>query len=317
VDRRTFLLAAAAVLAAPTAAVARVSGGMPAALVTADLESRVVVVELSSGRVVGSIPTLPGPRSIESCPNGTAVVAHTAHGAVTLIDGPTLRVRSVLRGFGEPRYTAAGLAGELAYISDSRRGEVVVLDTTRGRVLGRVAVGGPARHIAVTDSKVWTALGTRAERIAVVDVSLPERPRLVRTFRTPWLAHDVGFTPGGRRVWVTSADSRALAVYGALSGRLLRTLHADAPPQHVTFLGGRAYVTSGDDGRLRVHALDGRLLGTTSVPVGSHNVQEGWGVVLTPSLERGTLCVVSPRGRLLHRVQAARSSHDACFVMSR
>jgi hypothetical protein len=34
-------------------------------------------------------------------------------------------------------------------------------------------------------------------------------------------------------------------------------------------------------------------------------------------LSRGTLCVVSPRGELLHRVQAARSSYDACFVMSR
>ena len=29
-------------------------------------------------------------------------------------------------------------------------------------------------------------------------------------------------------------------------------------------------------------------LRTTRVPVGSYNVQEGWGVVLTPSLSRGT-----------------------------
>jgi hypothetical protein len=148
-------------------------------------------------------------------------------------------------------------------------------------------------------------------------VSRPERPRLRRTFGPPWLAHDVGSTPGGRRVWITSGDRRELAIYGARSGRPLRRLRADAPPQHVTFAGGRAYVTSGDDGLLRVHALDGSLLRTTRVPAGSYNVQQGEGVVLTPSLSQGMLCVVSPGGSLLRHVQAARSSHDACFVMSR
>lgn len=314
-DRRSFLLGAAGLLAAPHSALARIGGGMPAALVTADLESRVVVVELFSGRVVHSIPTLRGPRSIEASANGTAVVAHTAEGAITLLDGVTLTVRKVLRGFGEPRYTATD--GRLAYVSDSARGEIVVVDTERGRVLGRADVGGPARHIALVDSLVWTALGTKAERLAVVDVAIPERPRLVRTFRTPWLAHDVGFTPGGRRAWVTSGDRRRLALYDIRSGRLVRTIPGDAPPQHVSFIGRRAYVTSGDDGLLRVHALDGRQLRTTPVPVGSYNVQQGWGIVLTPSLSRGTLCIVSGRGELLHRVQAARSSHDACFVMSR
>jgi hypothetical protein len=50
------------------------------------------------------------------------------------------------------------------------------------------------------------------------------------------------------------------------------------------------------------------------VPVGSYNVQQGWGVILTPSLSRGTICMLSERGLVrLHR-DVARSSHDACFV---
>jgi len=55
----------------------------------------------------------------------------------------------------------------------------------------------------------------------------------------------------------------------------------------------------------------------TRVPVGSYNVQQGFGLVLTPSLKRGTLCVVAPVGNVEHEVRVARSSHDACFVMSR
>jgi DNA-binding beta-propeller fold protein YncE len=317
VDRRTFLAGTAALAATPSSALARLAGGTPVALVTADLESRVMAVDLSSGRVLRSIRTVADPRSIESCAGTLAVVAHTAQAAVTVLDGRTLAVRRVLRVFGEPRYTAASPDGRLAYITDSGRGELVVLDVWRGAVLWRQDVGGPARHLSLRGSQLWVALGTKAEEVAVLDASVPARPRLVRTFSPPYLAHDVAFAPGGRRVWVTSGDRGTIGIYGARSGRLLRRLAADAPPQHVTFVGDRAYVTSGDDGLLRVHALDGRLLRTTRVPLGSYNVQEGWGVVLTPSLQRGTLCVVSPRGGLIRQVRAARSSHDACFVMSR
>lgn len=162
------------------------------------------------------------------------------------------------------------------------------------------------------------ALGSKARTIAVVDVRDPRRARLAHRVHPPFLAHDVGFSPVGGRVWVTSGDRERIAVYDSRVGRVLFTLAADAPPQHVTFAGGSAYVTSGDDGTLRVHAQrDGRLLRSTRVPVGSYNVQQGWGRILTPSLERGTLCILDGRGRLVSSLRVAPSSHDACFVMSR
>jgi hypothetical protein len=82
----------------------------------------------------------------------------------------------------------------------------------------------------------------------------------------------------------------------------------------VTFDHARAYVTSGEDGTLRVHALNGQLLRVTSIPVGSYNVQRGPGRILTPSLAHGTLCVLDEAGDVMHRVKIAGSSHDACFT---
>jgi DNA-binding beta-propeller fold protein YncE len=319
VNRRAFLAAAATLPLAARFAPEALAGGDPVALVTADTESRVAVVELVTGRIVRSIRTLAGPRSIQDVSGRIAVVAHTAHGAVSLVHGPSLTVRTVLHGFGEPRYTASHPDGRHAYVSDSRRAEVVAVDVVAGRVLGRAAVGGPARHITI-DARgriLWCSLGSKAEEVAILSVADPARPRLLHRLAPPFLAHDVGFAPGGRHVWLSSGDRGALAVYDARSGRVLRRLPADAPPQHVTFLGGEVYVSSGDDGTVRVQSLrDGRLLRTTRVPVGSYNVQEGWGWVMTPSLERGTLCILDRRGRLRHRVQVARSSHDACFVMT-
>lgn len=318
-NRREFLVAAAALPVTLRLAPEALAGGNPVALVTADTQSRVAVVELWSGRILRSIPTLPGPRSIESVSARVGVVCHTAHGAVSLIDGPTLRVRRVLRGFAEPRYTAVAPNRRHVFISDSARGEVVAVDIWQGRIVGRASVGGPARHVSVGPGGrlLWVSLGSKAEELAVVNVEEPARPRLLYRLRPPFLAHDVGFAPSGRHVWVSSGDRGALVVYDVRAGTVVRRLSGDAPPQHVTFHRGNAYVTSGDDGLLRVHSLrDGRLLRTTSVPVGSYNVQEAGGRIVTPSLEGGTLCVLDRRGRLQRRVQVSPSSHDACLVVT-
>jgi DNA-binding beta-propeller fold protein YncE len=316
-NRREFVVAAAALAIAPEA-LARRLGGTPVALVTADLESRVVAVDLSRGRILRRIPTASDPRSIEAV-GATAVVAHTSSGVVTLVDAPTLRVRKVLHGFEEPRYTAAAGDGRHAFVTDSALRAVVVVDVIRGRVVRRLAVGGPARHVSVEGRRLWTALGTKAHRIAVIDVWEPTRPRLLGTIKAPFLAHDVGFAPVGDRIWVTSGDRRELALFDRRTARAVIRHPTGAPPQHVTFSGRLAFVTSGDDGTLHVHdAATGRLRRTTRVPFGSFNVQEGWSgrAILTPSLTRGTLCVADERGRIVRRLDVARSSHDACFVVS-
>ena len=316
-DRREFLVGAAAAPFALRAGLARAAAA-PIALVTADAESAVVAVDPFRGRVLGRHATESDPRSIERV-GVTAVIAHTAVGAVTLLHGPSLEIRHVLRSFDEPRYTAASPDGRHAFVTDSGHANLVVVDVVRGRTVARLHLGGWPRHLSLdTDGRrLWIALGTEAREIAVVDVSRPARPSLTARIKPPFLAHDVGFAPDGRHVWVTSGDRGALAVYDARRGRVVRRLPAGAPPQHVAFYGDNVYVTSGDDGTFRVQSLgDGRVRRSIGVPVGSYNVQEGWGRILTPSLAHGTLCVLDTRGRLLRRLRVASSSHDACFMMS-
>lgn len=310
-NRRTFVLGAAALALAPDA-LARALGGTPTALVTADLESHVVAIDISSGQVLRRIRTRPGPRSIERVRNN-ALVAHTEYGALTLISGETLAVRAEVEGFEEPRYAVTH--GDYAFVTDSRAAQLVVVDASTARVVGRVELGGAPRHLSLEPSGrvIWAVLGNKAERIAVVDVGIPWRPRLVRTFSPPFLAHDVGFGPG--RVWVTAGASRELVVYDAYGHA--RRVPADAPPQHVTFVGRLAFVASGDSGTLHVHdAATGRILRKSRIPLGSYNVQQAVGRVLTPSLSQGTLCVADARGRIIRRLRVARSSHDACLVAS-
>ena len=317
-DRRTFVVGAASLALAPRAlAESLAPRRRQLALVTADEEARLVAVDLATGATRRYVQTLSQPRSIETV-GPTAVVAHSELGVLTLVRAETLRITHVLRGFGEPRYTAGHPDGRHAYVTDAKTGEVVVLDVLRGQIVGRVEVGALARHVGIDPAgrRLWVALGAKAERVAVVDVSRRTRPRLLRLVAPPFLAHDVAFAPSGRSAWVSSGDRNELVVYDRRTGTVLARPGADLPPQHITFRGERAYVTSGDSGTLRVHDLGGRALRTTQVPDGSYNVQQSDGWVVTPALGGGSLCILDSRGRLLRREQVARSSHDACIITS-
>lgn len=318
-DRREFVLAAAAApvaLALDAPAFATRLGGDPVVLVTADLESHVVVLDLSTARTLARIRTAEGPRSIEGVHGRLAVIAHTEYGLVSLLDARAREVRAELDVFAEPRYTAVHPDRAIAYVTDSSAEEVVALDVDRAKVLWRTRVPGPARHVSISPdgSTIWTALGTKATRVAVLDSSDPRRPSLVRTIAPPFLAHDVVFAPDGRHLWVTSGSERRLALYRADSRRPARILTAGAPPQHVTFAGSRAFVASGDDGTLRRHRLDGELVREARVPLGSYNVVFGHGRIVTPSLGQGTVSLLDRNGRVRIVRRVARTAHDACVA---
>jgi DNA-binding beta-propeller fold protein YncE len=316
-DRRRFVLAAAGTALSLTrgqSALASRLGGTPLAYVTADLESHVVAFEIQTARVVKRIRTRPGPRSIEAVRASLAVVAHTEHGVVSLLDGVSGRLRAEVEGFAEPRYTAVHPGLPYAYVTDSESKQVVVLDVDRSRIVGRASVPGPARHISLDPDgqTLWTVLGTDAARVAVLDTSNARRPALVRTFVPPFRAHDVVFAPDGRSVWVTSGSEQRIAIYRR--GRPVRVVDAGSAPQHVAFGREKAFVASGDDGTVRRHRLDGSLVREVRVPIGSYNVTFDWSGLVSPSLAEGTVSVLDRNGRVRAVRRVARAAHDACIV---
>src|SRR5438045_7400458 len=119
-NRAEFLLAAAA------APFALRQLPAPLAFATADDESHIVVVDMTTGIVTRRIPTRPGPRSIEST-GDAAVVAHWDLGELTVLDSRKLAVRHVLGGFEQPRYTASSPSGRYAFVTDSGKVDVATV----------------------------------------------------------------------------------------------------------------------------------------------------------------------------------------------
>ena len=101
---------------------------------------------------------------------------------------------------------------------------------------------------------------------------------------------------------MTYDDRRQVGVVSASTGKLVRLLPAGSAPQHVLFGpaggGGHAYVTSGDDGTLRIFsARTGQLLRIVRTSYGSFNLAPYASFVATSSLYRGTLIEFDENGR--------------------
>ncbi len=211
-NRREFVALAAAAPFALRSTLAAAAAA-PFALVTCDEESRLAVVELGAFKIARWIATPPGPRAIELV-GSRAVVAHWALGKLSIVDAH--RVLHVLEDVSEPRYAAAHPDGVHAFVTDSGYG-LVAVDVLRGRAVGRVKLPGWPRHVTLdpTGKTLWVGLGTSSTQVAVVDVIDPRRPRRVALVTPPFGAHDVGFSPDGREVWVTSGAAGETAIYSA------------------------------------------------------------------------------------------------------
>ncbi|HYX77499.1 MAG TPA: cytochrome D1 domain-containing protein, partial [Gaiellaceae bacterium] len=259
--RRAFLVVTLAVAAIPSSNAARL-GGTPVALVTAETRNELVAVELPSGRILGRLHVPADPQNVVTT-NQLAVVVSTRAGAVTLVDPTPLRIVRVFRGFAAPHMPAVSSDGRFAYVTDDARGQLVTIDLHRRRITSSVFVGLGAHHLAFRPRhhELWIVLGERARSIRIVDTTNPAHPRPRGSFSPAGgLMHDLAFPAGGRRVWIAYDDQPTVAVFDAQTKRRLLTLPAGTPPQHVA-VRRYVYVTSGNDGSVRIFSVGGRLLG--------------------------------------------------------
>jgi DNA-binding beta-propeller fold protein YncE len=318
----TFVL----VLIGAAGSAARTSGGWTVALVTSELQNELLAVDLPEGNVVRRVRVPAGPESVEATATGPVVVVSSRAGVVSIYAWHTLRLVKRIGGFREPHIAALspvarpGIRGgpARAYVTDDAAGTLSTIDLRSAKVIGRVYVGPEAHHMAVSpdDLRIWVALGEKARTIAVLDNSRIGRPRVIKRFDPGFQAHDVAFSPDGRRVWVTSSEDSRARVFDARSGRLAFTVEAGAPPQHVTFNTGHAFVTSGYGNRLTKVGPAGRILRAVDIPHGSFNVTSAGGLVVTSSLLRGTLTEFGDRlGRPMMSVKVAPAARDAAVVV--
>jgi DNA-binding beta-propeller fold protein YncE len=264
------------------------------ALVTAELRNQLVVVSLPAGHVVRRIRVAPDPKTVSAASGGPVAVVSPGSGAVTVF-GAGLRRMAVFRDFRAPQLATFTPDGDYLLVTDAAAGTLTSIELARMRVVGRVAVGIGAHHLAVSsnDRRAWVALGESAHALVVVGVADPRHMRVLRRLHPVAQAHDVAFDPDGRTVWVSSASERYVSVYGAANGRLLDTVPAGPAPQHVLFAAGHAYVTSGYGASIEmVDPARRTVIHRVVLPYGSFNLASAGRWLVATSVLDGEVTVL-------------------------
>lgn len=287
------------------------------ALVTAETENRLLVVDLPSGRVVRRIPVAPDPEDLATDGNGgEIVVVSAAAGTVTLLNGETLRPLKLLNGFDQPHIAAIAPDGKHAYVTDDARGTVTVIDLVNLRVMSTTHVGVGAHHLCfdVKDQNAWVGLGESARMVVLLGTEDLGHPRVVGHFPPPYAVHDIACPPDGGRVWLTSASGPDVTLFDGFDYGVVFRVPVGPPPQHVVLHGRYAYLTSGYGGIIeQVDATTGRILARAKSPYGSFELAADGRYVVTSSLLRGTLAIYSPQLKLLRVVHLAPATREVAL----
>ena len=294
------------------------------ALVTAESENRVLVVELPSGRVVRSIPVPRDPEDIAAAPPAwgqgrLAVVTSAAAGDVTLLEGGALRAVKVFGGFNAPHIVELMpvVGGFVAYVTDDAQGTLSVIDLSRRRVTSTIHVGAHAHHLGLDliHQTAWVGLGESGSTIVILSTENPAHPRVTARFDPGFEVHDLAFSSDGLKAWITSANRREVSVLDGIDQQVLFRVPVGPPPQHVALAGRWAYLTSGYGGIIeQVDAATGRILARAKSPYGSFELAADGRYVVTSSLLRGTLAIYTPRLTLVRVVHLAPATREVALV---
>ena len=287
------------------------------ALVTAETENRVLVVDLPSGRVVRRIAVAQDPEDLATDGNGGVVaVVSSAAGKVTLLAGDTFRPFKVIGGFGSPHIAAIAPDDQHVYVTDDSRGTVTVINLFTLRRTSTIVVGAGAHHLSFDPwhNQAWVALGESATTIVILDTSTFDQPTVTGRFEPGFPVHDVEFAPEGHQVWVTSSGGPDVTVFRPVDRHVLFRVPVGPGPQHVAFDGRYAYLTSGYGSAIeQVDAATGRILARAAAPYGSFELAAADGYVVTSSLLRGTLAIYTPRLKLLRTVYLAPATREVAI----
>jgi YVTN family beta-propeller protein len=289
------------------------------ALVTAETENRLLVVDLPSGRVVRRIPVAPDPQDLATQGNGgEIVVVSTAAGKVTLLNGETWRPLKVLAGFDHPHIAAIAPDGKHAYVTDDARGTLTAIDLANLRLTSTIHVGAGAHHLSfdMMHQLAWVALGESARAIVVLSTEDFEHPRVIGRFNPGFEVHDLAFSNDSGKVWITSADSRDVTVFNGVDEQPMFRVPVGPPPQHVAVTEHYAYLTSGYGSSLeQVDGNTGRILHRATTPYGSFELAADGRYVVVSSLLRGMLAIYTPQLKLLRVVHLAPATREVALSL--
>ncbi len=185
--------------------------------------TRVMVVDLETGKPIGEIPDTPGIHGIVLVPDaGRGFTSNGREGTVSVFDLKTLKAQEKVKTGENPDAILYDPASRRIFTMNGRSHDTTAIGATDARAAGTVALAGkPEFAVADGEGHLYINLEDKSE-IAVVDsraLSLSQRWSLAPCQEPSGMAFDREH----RRIF-SGCSNRLLAVVNADTGKVVTTL---------------------------------------------------------------------------------------------
>jgi YVTN family beta-propeller protein len=214
----------------------------PRLFVTDEVGGAVVVIDVSSARVIATILVGKRPRGLVLSPDkSTMYVALSG----TPIGGPNvdedtlppadkkadgigvlsvrdLRLLRVVKGGSDPESVAVSLDGNRLFVANEDTGQASAIDPADGRLIGTVDVGGEPEGVNLRpDGGVVYVTSEEDNQVAAIDVN---SVKAVATIPVGPRPRSTAFLPDSSRAYVPAENAGTVTVIDAQKHRVLDTI---------------------------------------------------------------------------------------------
>lgn len=229
-------------------------------------EARASLIDLASGRTVGTVPTGEGPHEAAVSPDGRRAVAtnygtRTSPGAsLTVIDVPAARALGTIALPGCPRPHGARFmdASRLAVTCEGAR-SLAVVDVDSGLTVAEIPTVQEVSHMVAVAPGARRAFVANIGSGTVTAVDLAAK-KVLAQITTGKGAEGIELSPDGRELWVTNREADTVTVVDPASLKVVASLPSASFPIRVAFTpdGRHALVSNARSGDVTVFDARGR-----------------------------------------------------------
>lgn len=245
-----------------------ITNAAPLMYVTTGEANDLVIIDLSTDKIVGRIPELENSHGLATSPNTEYLVA----GSMQPSEKGVTRKAAKPAAISEAEH-AAHHAGGSQQTAVSGPSYISIVHPKHGHVMRRVAVRAITHHTAVSpDGKTAIAVHSGAGGISVIDL---DRMEVIKTLQTGLWPNYAVFSSDGKQLYVSNANPGTVSEIDTIKWKVVREFKAGKEPEHIVLSPNNKWLFTSNKGDGTVSMLDlmsGKVVNTFPSGKSAHGI---------------------------------------------